>query len=151
MQSAKDMKTSSKRLNASSSTEQKVFSAPSAIDGMGAFARVSLAPRKKIGEMGGERITVRAARRRAKKQHRLYLVELDERWAIDGSSSDSPLRFVNHGCQPNTYLRIALGRLEFYALRRIKKGEELTANYGDTHHGGSLRCRCGTDNCVGFI
>lgn len=118
---------------------------------MGAFAGVSLAPRKKIGEMRGERITVSTARRRAKKQHRLYLVELDARWAIDGSSSESPLKFVNHGCQPNTFTRISSGRLEFYALRRIRKGEELTANYGETHHSGSLRCRCGADACVGFI
>jgi SET domain-containing protein len=145
------MKTRSKRTAAPSATKQKVFGAPSKIDGMGAFAGVSLAPRKKIGEMEGERITIRTARRRAKQQHRLYLVELDERWAIDGSSSDSPLKFVNHGCQPNTFLRVASGRLEFYALRRIRKGEELTANYGDTHHRGSLRCRCGADGCIGFI
>lgn len=141
----------STRIKASSSEKKKVFCAPSRIDGMGAFAGVSLEPRKKIGEMQGERITVRTARRRAKKQRRLYLVEIDARWAIDGSSSESPLKFVNHGCQPNTFLRIALGRVEFYALRRIRKGEELTANYGDTHHRGSLRCRCGANKCVGFI
>jgi uncharacterized protein len=145
------MSTYSKRIEASRSTKPKVFGAPSGIDGMGAFAAVALSSRKKIGEMDGERITVRTARRRARKQHRLYLVELDERWAIDGSNSESPLKFVNHGCRPNIYLRIARGRLEFYALRRIRKGEELTANYGDTHHGGSLRCRCGADACVGFI
>ena len=145
------MSVRSKRTPASRSAKPKVFSAPSKIDGMGAFAGVTLAPRKKIGEMGGERITVRTAQRRAKQQHRLYLVELDERWAIDGSSSDSPLKFVNHGCRPNIYLRVASGRLEFYALRRISKGEELTANYGETHHRGSLRCRCGTEGCIGFI
>lgn len=145
------MKTHSKRAKASSPNKQKVFGAPSGIDGMGAFAGVSLAPRKKIGEMGGERISVRTARRRAKQGHRLYLVELDDHWAIDGSKSESPLRFVNHGCQPNTFTRIASGRLEFYALRRIRKGEELTANYGETHHRGSLPCRCGAENCVGFI
>lgn len=131
--------------------KQSVFPAPSCIDGIGAYAGVPYRPRQKIGEMDGKRISVQAARQLAKKQNRIYLVELDRRWAIDGSSSTSPLKFVNHSCRPNTFMRIAWGRLEFYALRGIERGEELTARYGETHHKGLLPCRCGAPACAGFI
>ena len=48
-------------------------------------------------------------------------------------------------------MRIAYGRLEFYALREIKPGEELTCNYGETHHDGTLACRCHSPQCQGYI
>ena len=28
---------------------------------------------------------------------------------------------------------------------------ELTADYGETHHAGTLRCRCGAPNCRGAL
>ena len=40
---------------------------------------------------------------------------------------------------------------EFYALRDIRKGEELTVDYEDSHHEGRLRCRCGAARCRGWI
>ena len=42
------------------------------------------------------------------------------------------LRFVNHSCGPNTQLKRQQGRVEFYSLRDIAPGEELTADYGET-------------------
>jgi len=33
----------------------------------------------------------------------------------------------------------------------VAPGEELTANYGETHHEGQLRCRCGAPGCVGRL
>jgi SET domain-containing protein len=48
-------------------------------------------------------------------------------------------------------MRIAYRHVEFYALRDIEAGEELTAHYGETHHEGTLPCRCGADRCQGFI
>lgn len=133
------------------SGKPSVFSAPSGIDGVGAYAGVPYRSRQKIGEMDGERISVQAARRLAKKQNRICLVEIDRHWAINGSSGSSPLKFVNHSCRPNTFMRVAWGRVEFYALREIEPGEELTARYGETHHNGLLPCRCGAPACAGFI
>jgi len=37
------------------------------------------------------------------------------------------------------------------ALRAIAPGEEITVNYGETHHEGKLRCRCGAPNCIGAL
>jgi len=124
---------------------------PSRIDGQGAFAAETIPARRKIGEIRGEAVSVREARRRAKGVARIMIVELSETRAIDASRSTDPLRFTNHSCQPNAVLRIRQGRVEFYAMRDVTVGEELTVNYGETHHEGKLRCRCGAPGCVGRI
>ena len=124
---------------------------PSRIDGMGAFAAEAIPAYKQIGEIRGEPISVREARRRARHQQRIMIVEISDKRAIDASGSQDPMRYTNHSCSPNTVLRIQRGRVEFYALRNIASGEELTANYGETHHEGKLECRCGAPNCAGRL
>ena len=74
---------------------------PSRIDGQGAFAAEAIPARRKIGEIRGESISVREARRRAKGVARIMIVEVSERRAIDASNSSDPLRFTNHSCAPN--------------------------------------------------
>jgi SET domain-containing protein len=123
----------------------------SVIDGHGAFAAEPIPGRRKIGEIRGEAISVREARRRAKGQARIMIVEVSATRAIDASGSSDPLRFTNHSCQPNAVLRICMGRVEFYSMREIASGEEIVVNYGETHHEGRLRCRCGAPGCVGRI
>jgi uncharacterized protein len=123
----------------------------SRIDGQGVFAAETIPARRKIGEIRGESISVREARRRAKGVARIMIVELSDKRAIDASSSTDPMRFTNHSCQPNAVLRIRQGRVEFYAMRDVSVGEELTVNYGETHHEGQLRCRCGAPGCVGRL
>jgi SET domain-containing protein len=124
---------------------------PSPIDGHGAFAAEPIPARRKIGEIGGETLSVKEARRRAKTQRRIMIVEVSERVAIDASQSGDPLRFTNHSCRPNAVLRIAQGRVELHALRDLSAGEEITVNYGETHHEGRLRCRCGAPDCAGRL
>ena len=124
---------------------------PSRIDGTGAFASEPIPARRKIGEIRGESISVREARRRAKGAARIMIVEVSERRAIDASQSTDPLRFTNHSCAPNAVLRIRQGRVEFYAMRDVAVGEELTVNYGESHHEGRLRCRCGAPGCAGRL
>lgn len=123
----------------------------SRIDGQGAFAAEPIPARRKIGEIRGESISVREARRRAKGVDRIMIVEVSDRRAIDASQSSDPLRFTNHSCRPNATLRIRQGRVEFYAMRDLGPGEEITVNYGQTHHEGTLRCRCGAPGCIGFL
>jgi SET domain-containing protein len=128
-----------------------VLVGPSAIDGHGAFAGEAIPARRKIGEIRGEPVTVKEGRRRAKEQRRIMMVEVSERMAIDASRSDDALRFTNHSCSPNAVLRINQGRIELYAIRSLAAGEEITVDYGPTHHEGRLRCRCGAARCVGRI
>jgi SET domain-containing protein len=123
----------------------------SRIDGQGAFAAEPIPPRKKIGEIRGESISVADARIRATRHERIMIVELSDKRAIDFSRSADPMRFTNHCCAPNARLCIRNGRVEFYALRAIPSGEEITVDYGETHHEGRLACRCGAPNCVGRL
>ncbi|HEX6704487.1 MAG TPA: SET domain-containing protein-lysine N-methyltransferase [Albitalea sp.] len=124
---------------------------PSPIDGQGVFAVEPIVPRRKIGEIRGESISVADARIRATRHERIMIVEVSTRRAIDFSKSSDPMRYTNHSCSPNARLCIRQGRVEFYALRRIEPGEEVTVNYGETHHEGRLKCRCGAPGCVGRL
>ena len=124
---------------------------PSAIDGQGAFAAEAIPTRRKIGEIRGESISVAEARIRATRTERIMIVELSAKKAIDFSKSADPMRYTNHSCRPNARLCIRQGRVEFYALRDIAPGEEITVDYGETHHEGKLRCQCGAPGCRGAL
>lgn len=126
----------------------------SRIAGKGAFAVKNIPARKKLGNMGGEIISYREAQKRVKKQpgNVLFMVEFDhEDIALDASINSNELRYINHSCDPNTFMRRAYQKVEFYTRRPIKKGEELTCDYGETHHDGKLPCRCRAANCRGYI
>ena len=125
--------------------------APSRIDGQGAFAAEAIPPRLKIGEIRGESISVADARIRATRHERIMIVEVSARRAIDFSKTSDPMRYTNHSCRPNARLSIRQGRVEFYALRAIAPGDEITVNYGQTHHEGKLACRCGAPGCIGRL
>jgi SET domain-containing protein len=120
----------------------------SAIDGQGAFAAEAIPARRKIGEIRGEAISAGEARQRAREQARIMIVAVSERRSLDASNSTDPLRYTNHSCRPNAVLRVRQGRVEFYAMRDVAAGEEITVRYGETHHRGSLRCHCGVPGCV---
>mgnify|MGYP000981082556 CR=1 FL=1 len=124
---------------------------PSTIDGHGVFAAEAIPRRLKIGEIRGESISVAEARIRATRTERVMIVELSSKKAIDFSRSTDPMRFTNHSCRPNARLCIRQGRVEFYALRSIAVGEEVTVDYGETHHEGRLACRCGAAGCRGAL
>lgn len=129
----------------------QIINKPSRIDGTGAFAVEKIPARRKLGNLGGEVITLREARRRAARTKRVAMVEFGDGRALDASVNPNQLRYVNHSCAPNTYMRVAYGKVEFYSLKTISAGEELTCNYGPTHHDGKLKCRCGAKGCKGFL
>ena len=64
-----------------------------------------------------------------------------------------PYSYINHSCNPNTYVKFKIIAIsDVYALRDIKKGEELTYDYGVTAMDGFnikwvMNCRCGIKNC----
>lgn len=59
----------------------------------------------------------------------------------------SPARYVNHSCDPNTRSN---GRADI-ARRPIRRGEEITADYGREWILGSFHCRCGSPRCRRMI
>lgn len=118
--------------------------------GRGLFAGTRIAARAKIGEYEGRVIGLAEARRRAKGRRIVAIVEL-ERHAIDAAGMRHGFRYINHSCDPNTFFRCTPERAEVYARRAIRAGEELTCDYGESQHNGTLPCRCGAANCRGFI
>ena len=108
-------------------------------------------PEKKLVSYSGKIITVAAARRMTKKMKRIAIVELDDKHALSAVDTETPFKYINHSCRPNTYMRVIQKRVEFYALREIFPPEELTCNYGETHHDGQLKCNCKSPFCKGYL
>ena len=123
----------------------------SRIQGRGLFALTPVPARRKLGELGGELVSQREARRRASETDCIAIVEFGDGTALDASRAGSHFKYVNHSCEPNSFMRLYKGRVEFYSLRRIEAGEELTCDYGETHHAGALVCRCGSAKCKGRL
>jgi uncharacterized protein len=122
----------------------------SKIHGTGCFAQEKIPARKKLGSLGGKVVSKKQAKEIAVGKESISLVELWNGKVID-ASREKGVRYINHSCAPNTFMRTLNYHVEFYTLRKIRKGEELTCNYGPTHHEGSLACRCGAPDCKGNL
>ena len=123
----------------------------SKIDGRGCFATVAFRKGRKIGEMTGERVSRVEAARRMRGRRRLHICATDSYWGVDGSRGGNGLQFVNHSCEPNSYIKVLYGHVLFFALRDIRPGEEITADYVESYHPDTKRCRCGAPTCRGTI
>jgi SET domain-containing protein len=123
-----------------------IRSGRSAIAGQGVFAEKRIPRRVKIGEVTGEVISVRAARQRARGRCRMCLIDLSDTRALDCTKGNE-LRLLNHSCRSNAFLRIIRLRVEVYARRDIRKGEEITVDYGESPHSGGMQCGCGHARC----
>lgn len=121
------------------------------IEGRGCFTARPIARLRKVAELAGERISHAEGRRRMRGQRRIRISDVDERTAIDMNRKGDATAFINHSCEPNLFMRVQSGHMIVFALRDLRKGEELTLDYGDSHHDGKLRCRCGAANCRGWI
>ncbi|MEK6742761.1 MAG: SET domain-containing protein-lysine N-methyltransferase [Nitrospirota bacterium] len=120
--------------------------APSSIEGRGVFAQAPIPGRRKIGEVTGEIISIRTARKRAKGKCRICLIDLSHTHALDCTGGNA-LRLLNHSCRSNAFLRIVRDRVEVYAKRAIRKGEEITVDYVESAHSGGMKCGCGQNGC----
>jgi len=64
----------------------------------------------------------------------------------------APEVYINHSCEPNSYLRTIGESWCVYAMRAIKKGEELTHHYSVSNfQNWNMKCRCGSANCLGIV
>ena len=102
-----------------------------------------------------------------------YVMGLDEEEKLPGSLSDNGIQvtenlslcaskkselgginFFNHSCEPNAGIR---GQIFLEAMRKIKKGEEVTFDYAMTLSQSKkakpykMKCLCGKKNCRNII
>jgi SET domain-containing protein len=125
--------------------------AKSHIDGKGCFATRFFPKGRKIAEYAGELISRREVARRVRTSRKHRICALNYYWSIDGARGGNGTHYINHSCEPNSYMRITRGHLLFMALRDIQPGEEITCDYISTHHPDDYRCRCQAPNCRGTI
>jgi SET domain-containing protein len=123
----------------------------SPINGQGCFATIFFPRRKKIADYAGERISTAEAKSRAARRRVLRICAIDHRWSLDGSRGGNGTHYINHSCAPNCFMKILRGHVQFYALRDIHPGEEITLDYIMTLHSDEKRCRCQAANCRGTI
>jgi SET domain-containing protein len=123
----------------------------SRIDGRGCFASRGFVRREKVAELIGERITRREAERRSAGKRRIRICDVDGRSSIDAGVNGDATAFINHSCDPNLFMRVMHGHVLFFALRDIRRGEELTLDYEQSPHSDTKRCRCGARSCRGTI
>ena len=77
----------------------------SQIHGKGLYAMKKIPARRKIGSLAGEIISKKTAREKAKRNESISIVELWNGKALDASNINNELRYINHSCQPNTFMR----------------------------------------------
>ncbi|MBL8012525.1 MAG: SET domain-containing protein-lysine N-methyltransferase [Candidatus Omnitrophica bacterium] len=134
----------------------------SSIHGYGVYARCDIVKGTQIIEYVGEKITKREAEKRADRDlsqaqvnsdhGAVYIFVLNNRYDIDGNVAYNTARYINHSCDPNCEAEIDRGKIWIAALRDIKKGEELSYNYGyDLDDYEQHPCKCQSNRCVGFI
>jgi len=86
-----------------------------------------------------------------------YIFEIDDEWDLDGDIPSNDPKFINHSCNPNCEVNIEDGKIWIDTIADIKKGDEITFNYGyeinekDPYDFKHHPCWCGSKNCVGYI
>lgn len=95
-----------------------------------------------------------------------FLFTLNDEFVIDANRSGNSARWINHSCEPNCEAVIeedpkgdrSRDRIYIQTIRPIRRGEELTYDYGiklQVRHTPRLKrlwaCRCGSPHCTGTM
>lgn len=99
--------------------------------GMGLFAEEDIKKGRLIIEYTGDRISAKEAERRGGR----YLFAVTKRLVIDGKKKKNTARYINHACKPNAEAEheTTENRIYIRAIKKIKKGEEITYDYGEDY------------------
>ena len=83
----------------------------------------------------------------------IYLFNLNNKYDLDGDYNWNTARLINHSCNPNCEVSGTGLKLWIYAIRDIKKDEELSYDYGFSFDQDfkDYPCNCGSKKCVGYI
>ncbi|XP_011074812.1 histone-lysine N-methyltransferase ASHH2 isoform X1 [Sesamum indicum] len=111
-----------------------------------------------VGEVLDMHAYQKRQREYALQGHRhFYFMTLNGSEVIDASAKGNLGRFINHSCDPNCRTEKWMVNGEvcvgLFALRDIKKGEEVTFDYNYVRVFGAAakKCVCGSPNCRGYI
>ncbi len=74
-----------------------------------------------------------------------YIFNVSSRVDIDGSPRWNTARYANHSCDPNAESEIKKGHVYISSIKDIKKGEEITYDYGEDYFDKIIKpmgCKC---------
>jgi SET domain-containing protein len=84
-----------------------------------------------------------------------YSLQIGEHIYLIGTGEDKNIYddFINHSCDPNAYIKIWGNKVLLVALKKIKKGAEITYDYSTTMYNDpwSIKCNCQSKICRGYI
>ena len=127
----------------------------SKIDNKGLYANRDIKDRTKIIEYKGKILTKKQVEENPKfdNEKAIYLFNINKKYDLDGDYKYNKARLINHSCDPNCEVFGTGLKVWVYAIRDIKKGEELTYDYGFGYDEDykDFPCKCKSKNCVGYI
>ena len=127
----------------------------SKIDNNGLYASCNIKKGTRIIEYKGKVITRKQSEESSKfdNSRAIYLFNLNKRFDLDGDFKFNTARLINHSCEPNCEVTGSGLKVWVYAIKDIKKNEELSYDYGFSFDKDykQFPCKCGAKNCVGYI
>ena len=135
----------------------------SPVHGSGVFAKRMIPKGTRIFEYAGKRV------QKANLAQDLvdgltslvYVMNLNETYAVDGERGGNDARFINHSCDPNCEVLYFNDTPYIYAMQEIPEGDELSFDYkygieGDVEASQEQKrewfpCNCGAKNCRGTL
>ena len=123
--------------------------------GLGVFAKKIIKARTIVGEYTGEKVEIEKYDLEKDKDG-LYLMFLDDKYAIYPDLESEDIHLINHSCQPNCWILNNKSKVYFFTLRDTKRGEELTISYllppkDKTCNPCTHDCCCGSKKCTGTM
>ena len=127
----------------------------SKIDKNGLYANCNIKRGTKIIEYKGKLVTVKSSEKDPKfdNSKAIYLFGINKKYDLDGNFSFNTARLINHSCEPNCEVFGEGLKIWIFAMKNIKKGEELSYDYGFSFDQDykNYPCNCGSKNCAGYI
>ena len=83
----------------------------------------------------------------------IYLFNLNKKYDLDGDVLWNTARLINHSCSNNCDYNGTGLKLWVVTIKDIKKGEEITVDYGFGYDENfkQFKCKCKSKNCCGYI
>ena len=120
-----------------------VYVKESPLQGRGVFAAKDFKKNNLVLEIDDTHV-VEDENKLTPEQHAFDLDYLENKIVL----MQEPEKYINHSCDPNTYVKTKNNIRQILAMRDISKGDEITYDYsinGDNE--GTFECRCGSKNC----
>ena len=121
----------------------------------GLSAAINIKKDQKIIQYKGKKVTLHKVETDPKYDNdkEIYLFTLNKKYDLDGDFKFNTARLINHSCNPNCEVLEDNKQLWIFAMKNIKKNEELTYDYGFSFDKDYKQyvCKCKAKNCVGYI